>query len=184
MTQNLNTYIFMERYDNNNRSQDASKGDVCEISDGVVTKESSSDKQKSGDTKNEESKEKIMKNGQVPVDNEKVAEKPESVKIGNDENKTDIPKTPVTEKTPSSDREVKSDVKNGTAGSPAVMKTPETKVVNKETKSFDQSNAVVIQKPKRTKSRKSLNRMYSINNIDLDINGNATIQRTDRYLYY
>lgn len=180
----------MERYDNNNRSQDASKGDVCEISDGVVTNEPSSDKQKAGDTKNEESKENIVKNGQIPVDNGKVVEKIENVKKGNGENKTDIPKTPVTEKTPSSDREeIKSDVKTGTAKSDAVMETPDAKVVNEDTKSSDRksnetsadkSNVVVIQKPKRTKSRKSLNRMYSVNNIDVDINGNATIQRTDR----
>lgn len=44
----------------------------------------------------------------------------------------------------------------------------------------EKNEVVVIQRPKRTKSRKSLKKMPSINSIDIDINGNPGIYRTDR----
>lgn len=67
--------------------------------------------------------------------------------------------------------------------------TPSKEVENteKEVKSNDENltsptknGVVVIQKPKRTKSRRSLNKIPTMNNINFDVNGNATIYRTDR----
>lgn len=180
----------MERNDNYNRSENASKGDVSEMSGGSVTTESSSVEQKADDTKNEENEDKIAKTGQVTVGIDNVMVRTDNAKIGNGGNTIDLPKTPVTEKAYSSEREeLKCVVKNGTTKSLDGDKTPENQIVNEDNKSSDRNtnetnadkrNVVVIQKPKRTKSRKSLNRMYSVNNVDLDIKGNATIQRTDR----
>lgn len=44
----------------------------------------------------------------------------------------------------------------------------------------EKNGVVAVQKPKRTKSRKSLNKIPTTNNINVDMNGNATIVRSDR----
>lgn len=155
----------MESKDNNNRSEDASKG-VGETSDSAVKNECC-DKQKADDAKNGVNKEKnvdkdkveTVKNGKIPV-NERSAVQ---VDKGNVESKICDEKKDITN---SLTEERKGESKHGN-----------DKGKEQHEKNVDK-NEVAIQKPKRTKSRKSLNKTYSINNID--VNGNASIQRTDR----
>lgn len=45
---------------------------------------------------------------------------------------------------------------------------------------LDKTEIVIIQRPRRTKSRKSLKKMPSINSVDIDINDGRGIYRTDR----
>lgn len=59
-----------------------------------------------------------------------------------------------------------------------VPETPINCSENLNQKKIDKNDIIVIQRPKRTKSRKSLRKMPSINNIDYDVNTN--IYRTDR----
>lgn len=57
----------------------------------------------------------------------------------------------------------------------------ETKEVDgKPIEGSDRNGIIVVQKPKRTKSRRSLNKMPTMNNINVDVNGNATLYRSDR----
>lgn len=145
----------MESKDNNNRSEDASKG-IGETGDSAVKNECC-DKKKADDSEHvvekekndEKKKEEPVKNGNVPVDAGNAVEK--------DNKNVDI---------------VTCDKKKNAANN-----SPNNE---KQEKIVDKSVEVIVQKPKRTKSRRSLNKMYSTNNIDVAINDNASIQRTDR----
>lgn len=154
----------MESKDNNNRSEDASKG-VGEIGDSAVQKES--DKQKADNNENvekkgendEKNKEKPIKNGNIPVDAGNAVRKDnENVDIVTCDEKKTGPNTETKDKS----------------------KNDNFKKNEKQEKKNDNSEEVIVQKPKRTKSRRSLNKMYSVNNIDVAFNDNASMQRSDR----
>lgn len=67
-----------------------------------------------------------------------------------------------------------------------VVKADEVKSASASERDPGKREIVIIQKPKRSKSRRSLKKLPSINSVDLDINGHPAMSRTDRlvFLYY
>lgn len=166
-----NHYIFMENKGNNNISEGSSKVS-SEIGDGVVKNENCDkkvDEKTDADTKNEgneavKTEVKGTKNGPALDKGAKV----EEVLSKCLEKKIEIEKNNIIE------NQASNTVKN------AKTQFGNGKSIEVNENSNDMKEIVFIQKPKRTKSRKSLKKMPSINNIDVDVNGNRSIHRTDR----
>lgn len=159
----------MESKGNNNICDDASKGDREESEGAVKTKNCDNElnKKTNGDVENGVNIEKhavrieetLRKTGNGSIENT------------NDEEKTKNFKA-MTETE-----------KNCTKISSKLEEKIENKARNNKfnevnAKNSNKTEIVVIQKPKRTKSRKSLKKMPSINSIDVD--RNPSINRTDR----
>lgn len=159
----------MESKDNNNRSEDASGG-VGETS-GSAVKNECCDKQKADESENvvnkgkndEKQKEEPIKNGNIPCDAGNTLRRDNE----NVENKAYDEKKIATVSSQNTER--KDEAKNENVNK---NEKPEKKL--------EKNEEVNVQKPKRTKSRRSLNKINSVNNIDVSVNGNASIQRTDR----
>lgn len=101
--------------------------------------------------------------------------------VGASNGKTQMQETEKINKSTEENKEVEEEEnepnknKNKTVGGSKLRKQNSTVA-----KDVEKPEIIIVQKPKRTKSRKSLNKMPSINGIDVDINGNTSLQRTDR----